>query len=269
MQDYLVSKTPLWRQPVLWAAGAAALLVVGGVGWIIYSAEELDEQLDRQTAVADGHERMADLEHAYSDSAAQDARRPASQGGGNSSPQPGAEGEANSATLPNDAEGETSTAPLDAESAQRAKPDLSRERPVLDAVPSQQPPPSQPAEPAVATPAADSPPPDSPMPSERQPAEAAPTEPPAAEAGAPRPPDWLRVNENGEPYEVTVADGTVLKLDTYGDSYQGYHALTPVDGVKEAEVVLDYERARLGSNRACSFFRLDVAGGKMYWIEIQ
>ncbi len=84
---------------------------------------------------------------------------------------------------------------------------------------------------------------------------------------APAAPPWLRTNERGEPCEVTLADGTELKLDTYGDSYQGYQAQEPVDGVKKSEVVVDYQRDGPGSGIGAYFLQLDVESRKMYWIE--
>lgn len=252
MQDDRASKTPLWRQPVLWAAGAAVLLVVGGVGWMIYSAEELDEQLDRQAAVADAPGRQAELEQAYIESVAEDARAREVQSSGNSSPVRRDADEASSAAPPSAPEGDLPTAPSDAKSTERTESDLSPNSSVPLAVPTQESFASKPAEPAANTPASGSPSADS---------------PPSAKTSTASPRDWLRINENGEPYEVTLADGAVLKLDTYGDSYQGYRAIAPVDGVKKAAVVVDYQRDRLGGGIGAYFLQLDVANRKMYWIE--
>lgn len=42
--------------------------------------------------------------------------------------------------------------------------------------------------------------------------------------------DWLKLDEHGEPCEVRLADGTTLKLDTYGGSFQGFDAQPPMLG---------------------------------------
>lgn len=123
MQDHRVPKTLLWRRPVMLMAGAAAALVVGGVVWMTYLTEELDEQLDRQTTVADDRGRPAELEQAYRDSEAQDALRREPQRGGNASQVPGEAVEASSAALPSDAEANAAPMPSDAEPAERANTD--------------------------------------------------------------------------------------------------------------------------------------------------
>jgi hypothetical protein len=52
---------------------------------------------------------------------------------------------------------------------------------------------------------------------------------PAVAAKAPAN-DWLKLDEHGEPCEVRLADGTTLKLDTYGGSFQGFDAQPPLLG---------------------------------------
>lgn len=81
------------------------------------------------------------------------------------------------------------------------------------------------------------------------------------------PPSWLRVDEHGEPCEATLADGSVLKLDTYGKEYQGYDFRPPVDVSVEAETVVDYAK-RKPSNVELYAIQIDAADRKMYWIEM-
>ena len=99
------------------------MVVVGGAAWMIYSTEELDERLGRQTAAADDRGRPAELEQAYRDSEAQDARRREPQRGGNASLMPGEAVQASSAALPSGAEANTSPMPSDVEPAERAEAD--------------------------------------------------------------------------------------------------------------------------------------------------
>ncbi|HUY90983.1 MAG TPA: hypothetical protein VMV10_19760 [Pirellulales bacterium] len=80
------------------------------------------------------------------------------------------------------------------------------------------------------------------------------------------PPAWLQLDERGEPCQATLADGTMLKLDTYGDTYQAWRIAPPVNW-QDCEVVIDYQRDGLGFGWGIVDFRIDVAGQKMYWIE--
>lgn len=57
----------------------------------------------------------------------------------------------------------------------------------------------------------------------------APAGEPAVAAKAPAN-DWLKLDEHGEPCEVRLADGTTLKLETYGGSFQGFDAQPPLLG---------------------------------------
>lgn len=57
----------------------------------------------------------------------------------------------------------------------------------------------------------------------------APAGEPAVAASAPAN-DWLKLDEHGEPCEVRLADGTTLKLDTYGGTFQGFDAQPPMPG---------------------------------------
>lgn len=74
---------------------------------------------------------------------------------------------------------------------------------------------------------------------------------------------WLRTNESGEPYDVTLADGTVLKLDTYGDEYEGHEYRAPMPAAK-GDILIDYRRLRwyglFGGG-----IKLDLKHRKMYW----
>ncbi|HUY36425.1 MAG TPA: hypothetical protein VMV69_27055 [Pirellulales bacterium] len=69
-----------------------------------------------------------------------------------------------------------------------------------------------------------------------------------------------------EPTSVTLADGTVLELETYGDSYEGYEPRLPITAEK-AETLVDYGRDRLGGNLELRSIRLDVKKKRMYWID--
>jgi hypothetical protein len=86
-------------------------------------------------------------------------------------------------------------------------------------------------------------------------------------SGNGRPRGWLPLDGGGEPFQATLADGTVLKLDTYGEKHEAWHVVPPL-GANEVEAVVDYQRDRLVSNWGLTGLRLDVAAGKMYWIEI-
>ncbi len=68
-----------------------------------------------------------------------------------------------------------------------------------------------------------------------------------------------------EPQSVTLGDGTVLQLETYGDSYEGYEARLPITADK-AETVVDSRELGWSAFQLRSI-RLDVTGGKMYWID--
>jgi hypothetical protein len=78
---------------------------------------------------------------------------------------------------------------------------------------------------------------------------------------------WLNCNAAGEPYEATLSDGTVLKIDTYGDAFEAYDSRPPIDVGREAETVVDYEKLK---RSGMTFFaiQLDVPRRTMYWIEI-
>lgn len=89
--------------------------------------------------------------------------------------------------------------------------------------------------------------------------------PPAAGSNA-WPPDWLQLNERGEPRQATLADGTVLKLDAYGETYEAWRIAPPVKA-EQCEAVIDYQRDGLGAGWGISGLQLDAAAGKMYWIE--
>lgn len=79
---------------------------------------------------------------------------------------------------------------------------------------------------------------------------------------------WLKLDENGEPCEVTLAGGTTLKLDTYGEEYEASESRQPVNAAEKGQTVFDYEKAGLGPGIGGHFLRLDVEGQRMYWIEI-
>lgn len=76
------------------------------------------------------------------------------------------------------------------------------------------------------------------------------------------PPSWLRLDEHGEPCEATLADGSVLKLDTYGETYLGYDR-PPPPLVRDDEVLLDngIKASSWGS------LSLDLQNKTMYFIE--
>lgn len=86
-------------------------------------------------------------------------------------------------------------------------------------------------------------------------------------AEAPTPKEWLKLDDNGEPCEATLADGTVLTLDTYGDEYEATESRPPVNAAEKGQTVLDYQKAGLMRGVICIYLRLDVAGRQMYWIE--
>ncbi|HVW37738.1 MAG TPA: hypothetical protein VHB99_10555, partial [Pirellulales bacterium] len=82
-----------------------------------------------------------------------------------------------------------------------------------------------------------------------------------------QPPAWLRLDERGEPCQATLTDGTAIKLDTYGDTYEAWRIAPPVNA-EDCEAVIDYQRDGLGSNWGITGLRLDAAAQKMYWLEI-
>lgn len=183
---------PLWRQPLVLASGAAALLAVCGIGLMIDSAEKLDGRLDAESSQA--RVTTALEKTAPPPSAPMTPPKPASE--------------------------------------------------------------SQPAARAEAKPSA----PVNPSGSENSSASSKPRDA-AAEKN-----DWLRCDVNGEPCEVTLADGTVLKLDTYGATYEGYDFRPPVDVSVAAETVVDY--AKMDRHVELYAIQIDAADRKMYWIEM-
>jgi len=70
-----------------------------------------------------------------------------------------------------------------------------------------------------------------------------------------------------EPTSVTLADGTVVQLETYGDSYEGYE-WRPAIMADKAETLVDTRKVRSRGFRwapYCGDICLDVKRGKMYW----
>lgn len=78
--------------------------------------------------------------------------------------------------------------------------------------------------------------------------------------------EWMEVNENGEPREVTLADGTTLTLDTYDHEHDVTEWRPPIDAAEKGQTVFDYEKSGLAPGIGGHFLRLDVEGGRMYWI---
>jgi len=64
---------------------------------------------------------------------------------------------------------------------------------------------------------------------------------------------------------ATLADGTILEWENWGETYEGYDSLQPIN-VKDAETVVDYEQAGLEPNVFLRGIRLDAVHGRMYWI---
>lgn len=74
---------------------------------------------------------------------------------------------------------------------------------------------------------------------------------------------WLRPNERGEPCEVTLADGTVIKLDVYGDEYEGQDYRPPMPAAK-GTILVDYRRLRWDGLFGGGI-KLDLKNRKIYW----
>ena len=92
-------------------------------------------------------------------------------------------------------------------------------------------------------------------------------EPPTG--GAPssldRPPDWLRLDEHGEPCQVTLADGTVLKLDTYENEYQAYDYRPPITLFNpQLRQLIDFKQVH-GHGDSVSHLQFDSKSQMMYW----
>jgi len=68
-----------------------------------------------------------------------------------------------------------------------------------------------------------------------------------------------------EQSRATLADGTVLDSEPWGEYYEGYDWCPPINAT-DAETLVDYEKAGLESDVRLRGIRLDVAGGRMYWI---
>lgn len=75
----------------------------------------------------------------------------------------------------------------------------------------------------------------------------------------------LKLDANGEPCEVTLSDGTVLKLETYGNEYEAYEYRSPIRA-EEGQVIIDYNRMNRSGVQGGGI-KLDLKHGKMYWGE--
>lgn len=266
------SAAPLWRQPIILLPGVLALAILTGVALMLRTAEEIDEESDTLIAQAEpsaSAEARADRPEprgmVSNDSARQSAPSERARDGSKAEPPVTARPRATS--LGDDKPGE-SLAP-DGAATPRSPPDAPTRRVENEEG-------DRTDEPTAEGPAAVNPSEGSqktapePMPVgavAAAPAVESKPSAPAIGAANDATSDWLKLDEEGEPCEVTLTDGTVLKLDTYGDSYQGYQPLTPADGSR-AQVVLDYQTARLGGGRTVTNLRLDADAGRMYWIEI-
>lgn len=75
--------------------------------------------------------------------------------------------------------------------------------------------------------------------------------------------EWLVFDDNGEPCKATLADGTTLKLDTYGDEYEAYEPRPPVNGYKLESL----SGADRGPGVGWGDLALDTKHQKAYWVE--
>lgn len=247
--------SPIWKRQLTVAVAAAVMVVVVGATLMVYSAGNSGNSANRQSVAAAHHSRPPAHDSRTQEAAPSRARESRDAGGdGDSVESATVAPELPSAINTNNRQGAARDDVRPGVAGSQALgggADASRSLP-SNVTGSAQPSPPLLEKPAIA--------------SVEVPA-ASPAAAIAPATDAHVTPPWLRINENGEPCEATLADGTLLPLDTYEDSFQGYQSLTPVDA-SQARVVFDYQTARLGPNHAITFLRLDAAGGRMYWIEV-
>lgn len=249
------TKWPLWQQYLVAMSVAAALAVVAGIVWMVRSADELEAEL--------ADEPIAQLQPRI-EGQAQPVGNTATDGDGGPSPRlppkphadhGGAKGDlhpdSKSSSPPADAvqsgakqSRSAQTLPTDGDPSENTKQGRETTRPIEAGKSDRD---------AVAT---------QPKAAEKTTA----VKPADAGVAAAENNSWLKLDEHGEPCQVTLANGTVLALETYGDEYEGYDYRPPITLYDPSlKKLIDFKYVH-GHGNGAMYLNFDSKRDRMYWV---